>query len=178
VLEYVSAGRGRHSAQHQQQNEGARRYALQPISSSVLDPPTFGNLAALKSVGHSLRSSGKDVGWFPMKKRMVAASSSWIYWCFKRTNLDLKQDLTLDGLFKGEKRRKPKKKKKKKKRKKSNAQIYTQKRRKRNQPTLLQLSHQYSTPLFFIFPPTIGIGISVLTLINLFHLPHRTTRTR
>ena len=38
------------------------------------------------------------------------------------------------------------------------------KEKKSNQPTLLQVKHSYSSPLFFIFPPTIGIGFDTLSL--------------
>jgi len=42
VLGYGSVGRGRYSAQQQQQGAGARTYALQPISSSVPNPSASG----------------------------------------------------------------------------------------------------------------------------------------
>jgi len=51
-----------------------------------LDPDSLPS--ALKNVGHSLRSSGRDVGSFPVNERIAAASSSWTCWCFERTNLD------------------------------------------------------------------------------------------
>ena len=58
--------------------------------------------------------------------------------------VNLEQNFMLVGLLEGKEKENQKKKTEEK------------------QPTLLQLSHLYSTPPFFILPPTIGIGFVTL----------------
>jgi len=53
----------------------------------ILRVAALGETPPLKNVGHSLRSSGRNVESLSMKGKVVA-SSRWIYWYFERTELD------------------------------------------------------------------------------------------
>ena len=52
------------------------------------DPNSPPSATPLKNVGHSLQSSGRDVGSFRINERIAAASSGWTCWRCESTNLD------------------------------------------------------------------------------------------
>ena len=55
-------------------------------TSSFTGSPTFGSLPPLKNVRQLLRSSGRDVGSFPINERKTVASSNWTCWWCESTN--------------------------------------------------------------------------------------------